>query len=83
MITGRGISLFSTHFVSSLPKKVISEEAARFRCWPWPVRIGNEKVLEAKRKRARIFAILGVIFINSSSVPLPPLTKGPRWLVPT
>jgi hypothetical protein len=62
MITGRGISLSSVHLVSSLPKKVISGAPGRFRCWPSPLRIGKERVIEIKRKRLKIFINLCNIF---------------------
>jgi hypothetical protein len=54
MIAGRGTSLFSIHFVSSFPKKVISEAPVWFRYCPWLWRIGKEKVIDIKKQRLKI-----------------------------
>jgi len=51
---GRGISLFSIHFVSSLPMKVISDVLVELGDWPWVLRIGKERVREIRRQRLKI-----------------------------
>jgi hypothetical protein len=54
MIEGRGTSLFSIHFVSSFPKKVISGTPGRFWYCPWLWRTGKEKVMEIRRHELKI-----------------------------
>jgi hypothetical protein len=61
MITGRGTSLFSIHFVSSFPKKVIPESPVGFWYCPWLLRVGKEKVIEARRHKLEILMNLYIM----------------------
>jgi hypothetical protein len=61
MIAGRGTSLFSDHFVSSFPKKVISGVPVGFWYCPWLWRIGKEKGMDIRRHKLKILMILFII----------------------
>jgi hypothetical protein len=52
---GRGTSLFSIHFVSSLPKKIISDGPVEPGDWPWLMKTGKERVSKTRRQMLKIF----------------------------